>query len=85
MNQISRWLLVTLVLLLLAGCADQNAEPLAIETAEKKTPGKPNVVVFYIDDLGYGDVGSYGAVGVETPVIDRLAAEGVRFTDAHSS
>ncbi len=85
MNQISRWLLVTLVLLLLAGCADQNAEPLAIETAEEKTFGKPNVVVFYIDDLGYGDVGSYGAVGVETPVIDRLATEGVRFTDAHSS
>jgi arylsulfatase A-like enzyme len=46
---------------------------------------KPNVVIFYIDDLGYGDVGSYGATGVDTPNIDRLAANGIRFTDAHSS
>ena len=46
---------------------------------------KPNLVIFYIDDLGYGDVGSYGATAVETPNIDRLAANGVRFTDAHSS
>lgn len=46
---------------------------------------KPNVVIFYIDDLGYGDLGSYGATKVKTPEIDRLAANGVRFTDAHSS
>ncbi|MGI9262546.1 MAG: sulfatase-like hydrolase/transferase, partial [Woeseiaceae bacterium] len=45
----------------------------------------PNLVIFYIDDLGYGDVGSYGAVGVQTPSIDRLAANGIRFTDAHST
>jgi len=45
----------------------------------------PNIVIFYVDDLGYGDVGNYGAIGVETPHIDRLAANGVRFTDAHSS
>jgi arylsulfatase A-like enzyme len=45
----------------------------------------PNIVIFYVDDLGYGDVGSYGAVGVETPNIDRLADGGIRFTDAHSS
>lgn len=47
--------------------------------------GVPNIVIIYIDDLGYGDVGSYGAVGVETPNIDSLAANGVRFTDAHSA
>ena len=46
---------------------------------------KPNLVIFYIDDLGYGDVSSYGAVGVQTPSIDKLAANGVRFTDAHST
>lgn len=45
----------------------------------------PNIVIFYIDDLGYGDVGSYGAIGVDTPNIDRLAANGIRFTDAHSA
>ncbi len=53
-------------------------------TAAAGDPG-PNIIIFYIDDLGYGDVGSYGAVGIETPSIDRLAANGVRFTDAHSS
>ncbi|WP_111979231.1 sulfatase family protein [Algibacillus agarilyticus] len=46
---------------------------------------KPNVVVFYVDDLGYGDLSSYGAKGVKTPNVDALAANGIRFTDAHSS
>ena len=46
---------------------------------------RPNIILFYADDIGYGDVGCYGATGVETPYIDRLAGEGVRFTDAHSS
>jgi len=43
----------------------------------------PNVVVIYVDDLGYGDVGAYGATAVQTPNIDRLAENGVKFTDAH--
>jgi arylsulfatase A-like enzyme len=46
---------------------------------------KPNIVVILADDLGYGDVGCYGATKVKTPHIDRLAKEGLRFTDAHSS
>ncbi|WP_077342214.1 sulfatase family protein [Pseudocolwellia agarivorans] len=50
-----------------------------------KTNDKPNIVIFYVDDLGYGDVGSYGAKGVETPNVDELAQNGIRFTDAHSS
>jgi arylsulfatase A-like enzyme len=45
----------------------------------------PNIVVIYVDDLGYGDVGCYGARRVSTPNIDRLAAEGCRFLDGHSS
>jgi arylsulfatase A-like enzyme len=44
----------------------------------------PNVVIIYADDLGYGDVSSYGATRLQTPSIDRLAREGLRFTDAHS-
>ena len=44
----------------------------------------PNVVLIFADDLGYGDLGCYGATKVKTPNIDRLAAEGRRFTDAHS-
>lgn len=49
------------------------------------TSSHPRIIVFNVDDRGYGDVGSYGAVGVETPHIDRLATNGVRFTDAHST
>lgn len=45
----------------------------------------PNVVLILADDLGYGDVGCYGATKVRTPHIDRLAAEGRRFNDAHSA
>lgn len=45
----------------------------------------PNVVLIFADDLGYGDVGCYGATKVQTPNIDRLATEGRRFTDAHSA
>ena len=45
---------------------------------------QPNVVLIFSDDLGYGDLGCYGATKVQTPNIDRLAAEGRQFTDAHS-
>jgi len=45
---------------------------------------QPNVVVIYADDLGYGDVSCYGATKVKTPNIDRLAAQGLQFTNAHS-
>src|SRR5438067_9451636 len=43
----------------------------------------PNVVLILADDLGYADVGVYGAKGFATPHIDRLAREGIRFTDFH--
>ncbi|MBP7948321.1 MAG: sulfatase [Verrucomicrobiales bacterium] len=47
--------------------------------------GPPNVILILADDLGYGDLGCYGAKGYATPHIDRLAAEGVRFTDFYVS
>jgi arylsulfatase A-like enzyme len=46
---------------------------------------KPNVVIIYGDDVGYGDVGAYGAKMIPTPNIDRLAKEGLLFTDGHCS
>jgi arylsulfatase A-like enzyme len=46
---------------------------------------RPNVVFIYTDDLGYGDVSSYGATALKTPSIDRLANEGLRFTDGHAA
>lgn len=45
--------------------------------------GPPNVLLIYADDLGYGDVSCYGASKIQTPNIDRLAREGLRFTDGH--
>ena len=46
---------------------------------------KPNVVIIYGDDIGYGDVSAYGAEKLKTPFIDSLAKTGLRFTDAHST
>ena len=43
----------------------------------------PNIVFILADDIGYGDFGCYGAVKVKTPNIDKLAAEGLRFTRAY--
>ena len=44
---------------------------------------KPNVVIIYGDDVGYGDVGVYGSKKIPTPNIDRLAQEGIQFLDGH--
>ncbi|WP_162026398.1 sulfatase family protein [Lentisphaera araneosa] len=45
----------------------------------------PNIVLIYADDLGYGDLSSYGATKIKTPNIDRLAKNGILFTDGHST
>lgn len=68
-------------LMFIVGC--ESAQEQTPSTYDK--PRLPNIIIFYADDLGYGDLGSYGAKGVTTPVLDKLATEGVRFTDAHAS
>ena len=45
---------------------------------------RPNIIILLTDDLGYGDLGCYGATRVQTPNVDRLAAEGLRFTTAYA-
>lgn len=54
-------------------------------SAQDRTAPPPNIVLIYADDVGYGDLSCYGAKGVKTPNLDRLAAGGIRFTNAHSS
>jgi uncharacterized sulfatase len=56
--------------------------PLTLADAER---GLPNVIVILTDDLGYGDLGSYGSEAIRTPNLDRMADEGVRLTNAYSS
>jgi len=54
---------------------------LSIVNAKKK----PNIVMIFVDDLGYGDLSCYGATMLKTPNIDELSKQGRKFTDAHSS
>ena len=56
-----------------AGLLAQNRQP------------RPNIVVIYADDVGWGDLSCYGAKSVRTPNLDKLASAGIRFTDAHAS
>src|SRR5688572_3292873 len=53
-------------------------------SAQQAQGRKPNIIFILADDLGYGDIGCYGQKKIRTPNIDRLAAEGVRFTQAYA-
>lgn len=48
-------------------------------------PGKPNIVVIFIDDLGYADIGPFGATKQKTPHLDRMAAEGMKLTSFYAA
>ena len=71
----------------LAGfCAGAAALPswMRMAWAEAAPSRRPNIIFILADDIGYGDLGCYGAARVKTPNVDRLAREGIRFTDAHA-
>ncbi len=63
----------------------KTASALALSFLPLQSSELPNVVLIFADDLGYGDLGCYGATKLKTPNIDKLAAEGRKFTDAHSA
>ena len=65
---------------LIAGCGSQPKD----KTSEH-SPQKPNVVYLIADDLGIGDLSCYGATKVSTPNIDRLAGQGMQFTNAYAT
>ena len=54
------------------------------EPARAPAPRRPNIIFILADDLGYGDLGCYGQEKIKTPNLDRLAAEGMRFTDFYA-
>lgn len=61
------------------------ADAFLLSAAEKRNRSRPNIVLIYADDVGYGDLSCYGASRVRTPNLDKLAGEGLRLTNAHSS
>jgi len=67
---------LTAAALALPGCA---------KNFQRESTDKPNIVVIFCDDVGYADIGVFGAKGYETPNLDRMAAEGVKFTDFYAA
>ena len=56
----------------------------SLEAAEPATPARPNIIFVLADDLGFNQIGAYGDTPIKTPNLDRLAKQGIRFTDAYS-
>ena len=74
--------LALLALIIIGAC---NGDGKTEEESAGNEKAKPNIIFIYADDLGYGDVGAYGATEMPTPNMDRLAAGGVRFTNGYAS
>ena len=64
-------LIIQTLLIFLIGCGEK--------------PSRPNIIIIFTDDQGYGDLGCYGAQGFETPNIDAMAKDGIKFTDFYVS
>ncbi|WP_461533190.1 sulfatase family protein [Sinomicrobium sp.] len=75
------YFLVMAFTLVFTACKEKKKEVATHQEAQQP----PNVVIFYLDDLGYGDLSCYGATEIATPNIDRLADEGVRFTNGYAT
>ena len=83
MKHILKIISLTTCIVSALSCTAYSAEPSSSKDFARA--GKPNVVLIFADDLGYGDLGCYGATKLKTPNIDQLATDGRRFTDAHSA
>lgn len=81
-NSIKWTITIMLFATIITSCNEQTEQSKSDNGIDEKLP---NIVIIYADDLGYGDVGAYGATEMPTPNIDRLATEGVRFTNGYAS
>ncbi|WP_276166536.1 sulfatase family protein [Zobellia alginiliquefaciens] len=70
-----------ILLLVLSGCKSKEEKTVV----QDESPKRPNIVFIYMDDLGYGDLSSYGATELSTPNIDALAEGGVQFTNGYAT
>lgn len=68
--------------LFLYNCKNEKKK---VENIKEEVVTKPNVVIIYMDDLGYGDLSCYGATELQTPNIDNLANGGIRFTNGYAT
>ena len=66
-------------------CLGVSCKTTPKEIANKEAQEKPNIIVIYVDDLGYGDVGFNGATEMKTPNLDKLANNGVNFTNGYAT
>jgi arylsulfatase A-like enzyme len=77
-------LVFILVTLVLFACKnDKKVNEVAVNDSEETK--QPNIVIIYLDDLGYGDLGVYGGKAIKTPNIDKLANGGIKFTNGYAT
>src|SRR5690606_30250150 len=79
MNKTTRLLFFLALVLVFTQCQNRSDKD---ATSEE---GLPNIVIIYMDDLGYGDVSAYGATELQTPLMDNWANGGMRFTKGYAS
>lgn len=72
------FLTAIIILVALSGCSTQ-------QKGIKDSVSKPNIIIIYTDDLGFGDISANGATKIQTPGIDHIAKEGLRFTSAYAT
>ena len=86
-NYVNRALLLNAAMISAAGSASAAGAQAAAEDSDRAaaTPQRPNVIFFLVDDLGWSDIASFGSRFYETPNIDALGRDGVRFTNAYTT
>ena len=74
------FVILSLLMGLMVSCTNSEGSE-----ADAESEGLPNIVVIYCDDLGYGDLGCFGNEVIRTPNIDRMANDGIKFTEFYSA
>ena len=66
---------------LLIGITASNSFPNVFSLSAAEKPKNPNIILIFMDDMGYGDLSCYGATQYKTPNLDKMASKGIRFTN----